>query len=275
MPQKLIVLFFYIFGLCLTGFAQGDLLITPKRVVFEGNMQKEELNLIKIGTDTAVHSISFLQYNKKEDGSFVRIEKPDSGQMFADPYLRVFPRRVTLAPREPQVIALQYRRQPNMAEGEYRSHLYFRSEKENQPLGMDNQTSDTAQLKIELIPIFGLSIPVIIRTGITNAKSTLSDLKIEVKEDTTQYLKLTINRTGNASVYGDLNVIYVPVEGKPYEIGVANGVGVYTNLSKRSIAVKLKTTPGMNLKNGKLKVEYVSSIITKPEIFSQAELQLK
>ncbi len=70
--------------------AQSDLLITPIRVVFEGNKQKEALNLVNMGKDTATYSISFIQYNMEEDGSFIVIETPDSGQMFADPYLTDF-----------------------------------------------------------------------------------------------------------------------------------------------------------------------------------------
>jgi P pilus assembly chaperone PapD len=123
------IIMIFILGLCYSSLAQGDLLITPSRVVFEGSKQKEEVNLVNTGKDTATYSISFVQYNMKEDGSFVLIEKPDSGQMFAEPFLRIFPRQVTLAPGEPQVIIVQFRRKPDMADGEYRSHLYFRSEK--------------------------------------------------------------------------------------------------------------------------------------------------
>ena len=105
-------------------FAQGDLLVTPKRVVFEGNTQREELSLVNMGKDTATYSISLLQKNMKEDGSFVTIEKPSDVKMSAEPYLRIFPRTVTLAPGEPQVIMIQCRRNPYMASGESRSHLY-------------------------------------------------------------------------------------------------------------------------------------------------------
>ena len=64
--------------------AQGDLLVTPTRVVFEGNKQMEELNLLNMGKDTATYSITYVQKNMQEDGSFVNILKPDSGQMFAE-----------------------------------------------------------------------------------------------------------------------------------------------------------------------------------------------
>jgi len=138
MKRKILMMLITLLVLNFQSIAQGDLLITPTRVVFEGNKQKETLNLVNTGKDTSTYSISFLQYNMKEDGSFVIIEKPDSGQLFADPYLRIFPRQVTLAPGEPQVIMLQCRRKADMLAGEYRSHLYFRAEKNYKPLGAKN-----------------------------------------------------------------------------------------------------------------------------------------
>lgn len=211
----------------------------------------------------------------KEDGSFVNIENPDSGQMFAEPYLRIFPRKVTLAPRESQVIRLQYRRKPDMIAGEYRSRLYFRSEKNYKPLGMGNAERDSTTLKVQLIPIFGMSIPIIIRTGSVNASAALSDLKLDIQQNTIQNLKLTIHRTGNISLYGDIIIQYVPTRGKPYQVGIAGGVGVYTEINKRYLVVNLKNTSGKPLKDGKLKVQYISKGETKkPVVYAEGELDI-
>lgn len=265
-----------ILGFSFQSIAQGNLLITPIRVVFEGNKQKEQLNLANTGKDTAIYSISFVQKNMKEDGSFVNIEKVDSGQMFAEPYLRIFPRMVTLAPGEAQVIALQYRRKAGMPAGEYRSHLYFRSEKNYNPLGVENPDKDTTALSIQLIPVFGMSIPIIIRTGAVNVSAALSDLKLDNQQNTIQNLKLTIYRTGNISLYGDIVIQYVPVQGKPYQIGIVSGVGVYTDINKRYVVVKLNNTSGKPLKDGKLKVQYISKGETKkPVVYAEGELDIK
>lgn len=275
MKRRLLVMLITMLSLSLQSFAQADLLITPIRVVFEGNKQKEELNLANIGKDTAIYSITFVQKNMKEDGSFVNIEKTDSGQMSAEPYLRIFPRMVTLAPGEAQIIALQYRRKPDMAAGEYRSHLYFRSEKSYKPLGMGNAERDSTTLSVQLIPIFGMSIPIIIRTGAVNVSATLSDLKLDSQQNTIQNLKLTIHRTGNISLYGDIIIQYIPVQGKPYQIGRVAGVGVYTDINKRYMVVKLNNTSGKPLKNGKLKVQYISKGETKkPVVYAEGELDI-
>jgi hypothetical protein len=275
MNRKVLIMLISILGLSFQSIAQGDLLIAPTHVLFEGNKQKEELNLVNMGKDTAIYSISFVQYNMKEDGNYVIIEKPDSGQMFASPYLRIFPRKVTLAPGESQVIMLQCRRKPIMLPGEYRSHLYFRSEKNYKPLEMKNSAYDTTQFSIKLIPVFGISIPVIIRSGAVNVSATLTGLKLDIQRDTIQNLTLTINRIGNISIDGDIIIQYIPEQGKPKEIGTVKSVRVYTNINKRSLVVKLNNISGKTLTNGKLKVQYISHDGKKPVVYSEAELDIK
>lgn len=264
-----------VFCLPILLYAQGDLLITPTRVVFEGNKLKEELNLVNVGNDTAIYAVSFVQYRMTADGGFIQIDTPDSGQMFADPYLRLFPRRVTLAPREPQVIMLQLRRKPDMKDGEYRSHLYFRAEKDNAPLGSEQAGQDTSTLKVQLIPVFGLSIPVIIRTGTVSVQAGLSDLRFFYEQDTIPYLSFDILRSGNISVYGDIKVDYTPEWGRGYEMAMIKGVGIYTNLNRRHIIVRLNRNTAIPVKKGKITVTYSAPGENfKGMVLTQKELEL-
>jgi hypothetical protein len=275
MKLKLLPILISLISLSFQSIAQSDLLVAPTRVVFDGNKQKESLTLVNLGKDTATFSISFVQYNMKEDGSIVIIEKPDSGQMFADPYLRIFPRKVALAPGEPQVIMLQCRRKADMPAGECRSHLYFRAENYSKPQVMKSSVSDTNQLSVQLIPIYGISIPVIIRSGAVSVSSTLSDLNLEPGQEALQNLKFTINRTGNISVYGDIYIDFIPVQGKSYRVGTVRGVGVYTNINKRNMTINLSDTRVKPLTKGKLKVQYVSSGDTKRVTYAEAEMDIQ
>jgi hypothetical protein len=255
-------------------FAQGDLLVTPTRVVFEGNKQKQEINLVNVGQDSAIYSISFIQYKMIEDGSFVRVEKQDSILMFADPFLRIFPRKVSLGPGEAQVIMLQYRRKADMLAGEYRSHLYFRSEKDYKPLGEINQDS-TAAISVQLIPVFGMAIPVIIRVGTASVNLAFSDLKLGKKTESGQFLTLTINRSGNISAYGDIIIEFVPSKGKSFQVAKINGIGVYTTISKRHLNIKINNPEGTTITDGLIKVKYVSSGETKELVYAEAELKVE
>src|ERR1700733_5980673 len=62
--------------------AQGDLLISPMRVVFEGAKKSQEINLANVGKDTATYEVSVKDIRMNEDGSFTEITEPDSGQNF-------------------------------------------------------------------------------------------------------------------------------------------------------------------------------------------------
>jgi hypothetical protein len=275
MKKRIMIILLLLDCLILELSAQGDLLVSPVRVIFEGNKQKEEINLVNVGTDTATYAVSFLQYNMIEDGNFVLVDKPEPGQMFADPYLRIFPRKITLAPREAQVIRVQFRRKPDMAPGEYRSHLYFRAEKETKPLGAKPSVNDSSLMSVQITPVFGISIPIIIRTGEVKVTSTLSDLRLEMQQDTITILKFTINRAGNISVYGDIIAEYTPLKGKPSEIGKIRGIAVYTSTIKRNVSLRLSNTEGFNLNSGKIIVRFSSPGDTPYVIYAEKELILK
>lgn len=274
MRRGLLVLF--LLGCLIVVRAQGDLLVTPTRVIFEGNKQRQELSLVNTGTEATTYSISFVNKNMQEDGSFVDLKEPIAGQKVADPYLRIFPRQVTLAPQEAQVISLQYRRKQDMEDGEYRSHLYFRSEKDYTARGEKKADKDSLLLRVQLIPVFGMSIPVIIRTGVVKTEVSLSDIKLTPDEydDSNALLKLVINRSGDYSVYGDIKVDFVSDKGKRQEIGSVNGIGVYTNINKRYATIRLEKFNTKKLGRGKIQVRYISNKESKEEIYTEANITI-
>ena len=266
----LIILFLLPFG----SFAQGDLLITPRRVVFEGNKQTQELAIANTGNDTARYNVSFVQYRMNEDGSFEQITEPDPGQMFADKYMRIFPRSVTLAPNESQTVRMQFRKTPDMEPGEYRSHLYFRAVPDEKPLGAEDEV-DTTSIGIRLIPIFGITIPVIARVGDLTAEINLNDLSLDKITDTVPVLNITFNRIGNKSVFGDLTVLWKDNSGEEVQVGIVRGIAVYTPNTMRHFSLKLRNLPDVDYNRGKLTVKYQTPGDLRPELFAEKELILK
>lgn len=254
--------------------AQGDLMVFPKRLVFEGAVKTSELNLANIGKDTARYNISFVQYRMNEDGSFTEIQTPEEGQNFADKYLRYYPRSIVLGPKESQVVKIQLTKTTQMLPGEYRSHIYFRAIPNAKPLG-EEEKKDTTSVSVRLIPVFGITIPTIIRVGESSTKVSLSELNFSIKNDTLPVMSLKFNRTGNMSVYGDLSVSYLSPTGKKTEVGRANGIAVYTPNLARRFQLSLIRTIGVDYRSGTLHVEYNAPNDAKPMKFAEADLQLK
>ena len=255
--------------------AQGNLLITPRRVVFEGTKKTEELNLANTGVDTATYNVSMVQYRMKEDGAFEEIKEPDPGQNFADKNVRFFPRTVTLAPNEAQVVKMQVFRTNDLKPGEYRSHVYFRAVPKQTALGADEVVTDSTTLSVRLIPIFGITIPVIIRVGENTTKVTLTDLSLDIVNDTLPRLNFSFNRVGNMSIYGDIDVSYIPPAGQGIQVATIRGVAVYTPNPTRKILMDLKRAEGVDYHTGKLQVTYSAQPEAKKEKFAEAELILK
>jgi hypothetical protein len=270
-------LFSFAVLLCISpakAFAQGDLLIFPKRVVFDGTKKSQDLNLANNGKDTARYIISVVQIRMKEDGSFENITLPDSGQHFADKNIRFFPRNVVLGPNESQVVKIQLINTGQINSGEYRSHLYFRAEPDSKPRGEEDDKKDTASISVRLVPIFGISIPVIIRIGEPNATVSLSGLSLEMLRDTVPSLKISFNRKGDMSVYGDVTVDHISPSGVKTRAAAMQGLAVYTPNRTRSARIILDNTKGIDYRRGKLVVTYAKQASERSAKMAEAELVL-
>ena len=252
--------------------AQGNLLITPRRVVFEEAKKSFDLNLANTGLDTATFAISIIQIRMNEDGGFETITKPDSNQQFADQYIRFFPRVVTLGPNESQVVKIQLIRSNGMAPGEYRSHFYFRALSKVKPLGEEDQAIDTTKISVRLNPVFGITIPVIIRVGESSGKVNLSNLSLENVNDTIPRFKLVFNRTGNTSVYGNVIADHISPNGQITRVGGANGIAVYTPNTIRRFELNLTNAHDVDFKTGKLRVIFAATSDVRPVRYAEAEL---
>ena len=254
--------------------AQGNLLLTPRRIVFEGSKKSIDLNLANIGTDTSTFAISVVQVRMTEDGGFETITEPDPGQLFADKNIRFFPRSVTLGPNESQVVKVQAIRTGELQPGEYRSHFFFRSIPKAKPLGEEDQVKDSGGISIKLTPIFGITIPVILRIGEGSAGISITDVKLQTVNDSIPNLSLVFNRTGNFSVYGDLTVDHVSPQGKVTRVGVANGIAVYTPNLLRRFQFNLNPPEGVSLTSGKIRLTFSSPSDIRPVKYAETVMDL-
>jgi P pilus assembly chaperone PapD len=259
-----------------TSYSQGNLLITPRRVVFDDNKRSFDLNLANIGRDTAEYAVSVIQIRMTDEGGFEQITAPDPGQQFADKYIRFFPRSVKLGPGESQAVKVQLIRQNELAPGEYRSHFYFRATPKDDPMADEiNKPKDSTVFSVRLTPIFGLTIPIIIRKGESTASVTLSMLSFSVVNDTLPTIRFTFNRTGNMSVYGNITVDHISAQGKITRVGMANGIAVYTPNSQRRFQMNLNKLESVDFKSGTLRVIYSAPSDVKPQRYAEAELILR
>lgn len=273
---------YLIIAICITGQlwcpsaanAQGNLIILPRRVVFEGSKRTQELNVANTGRDTAKYLISVLQYRMLQNGNFEAIDTPDFGQNFADKNFRFFPRSVVLGPNESQTIKVQVINTSELNPGEYRSHLYFRAVAKELTGEAQTEIKLAKTMTVRLVPTFGIAIPVIIRVGATKAEVVLSTPEFQSGADGIPKVSLSFARSGNASIYGDLQVNYISEQGKVTQVGLARGFAIYTPNTTRLFTLNLYQSAAINYKKGKLQVLYTTSSDKKPVVITESTIGL-
>lgn len=253
--------------------AVGDLLVAPTRVVFEGRQRTGELTLVNIGTQTATYRISFVNMRMNEMGEFTEINEPGPGEQVVDQLIRYSPRQVTLEPQVAQTVRLQLRKPADLPTGEYRSHMLFRAVPVAEPAA--GKPGDASGLSIRLRPIYGVSIPIIVRQGETSATLRLSDLQLRpgAKPGDPPVLQLKMSRAGNQSIYGNLNVTFSSRGAREQVVGIVNGIAVYTPNPFRIVQIALRPPPSVTLAHGRLRVTCVKEKASTEKL-AEAELEL-
>ena len=263
----------------------AGLLVAPTRVVFEGSRRSAALTLTNTGNEVATYRISFIQMEMTEAGQIIEIEEDEASGPFADRMIRYSPRQVTLKPHTPQTVRMRLRKPAELAPGEYRSHLLFRaipSVKSIPTLMESSKSGSGSAIQIELIPIYGLAIPVIVRHGRTAATARLTRLSMRagLSPADPPILSLQISRDGNRSVYGNITVTHVNADGQEHVVGRVDGVAVYIPTPLRWLDVLLKPPPGLTLKAGRLRVTYTevgeaNKVLADAEIILEARPEAK
>lgn len=237
----------------------GDLMIVPTRIVLEGRTRAAEVMLKNAGTAPATYRILLQEMEMGPDGKLQERHKKE-GELTAADIIRYSPRQVDLAPGEGQIVRIQVRKPENLPDGEYRSHMLCRAIPAAEPPPSTDAVSGKQELSITIKPIYGISIPIIVRSGETSASVSMSDFAFN-PAPSAEYLPtfiLQLHRTGNRSVMGDIEVA-VESGGsikKGSVLGLNKGVAVYNNLDKRQVVMPLTLEKSAKLAGTRLKVTF-------------------
>jgi P pilus assembly chaperone PapD len=209
----------------------GDLLVAPTRVILDGRRGTEIL-LNNIGDEPATYRISVEFRRMTADGNLEDVAVPTPQEQAAADMIIYAPRRITLAPNEPQSIRLAARPPSGLPDGEYRVHLLFRAIPPANPVAV-TQAEQPKGLQFQLTPIYGVTIPVIVRLGNLQATAAISNVAL-AKSDGKATIDLDLTRSGTRSTFGEVRVLKAGVKDP---IAVQKGVAVYTELSTRHISI--------------------------------------
>lgn len=228
----------------------GDLLVAPTRIVLDGR-RGTEIVLNNIGDAPATYRISVEFRRMTPDGDLVEVPAPTVQDKAAADMIVYAPRRVTLAPHEPQTIRIAARPPQGLPDGEYRVHLLFRAIPPSTPVA-PSDGEPVKGLHLQLIPIYGVTIPVIVRLGNLEAKAAISDVALE-KKDGKPVIDLDLSRSGSRSTFGEVRVLKGGVKDP---IAFQTAVAVYTDIGLRHLSIPVDQNFKGEL-SGPVTVQYI------------------
>ena len=251
--------------------AQGDLLIAPTRLVLDGRRGGEVI-LSNIGSEEATYRVELELRRMTPQGELVPVDETEANvtEKAALEMIRYAPRRVLLPPGEPQAIRISARPGAELPDGEYRVHMSFAAIPKVQAVAPADVSVPEGGFAINLIPIYGITMPIIIRKGELEVTAGLANPRIEQGPEGPAFL-VDITRAGGASLYGDL-LVYP--QGADEPALVARGVGVYPEIDSRHATFGLTPEQAQALR-GPVRVELRQSILTGGELITAVDAVLR
>ena len=230
----------------------GDLLVAPTRLVLNGGRGAEVI-LNNIGDEPATYRISVEFRRMKRDGSLEEVGDPGEAEKAAQEMIVYAPRRVTLAPNEPQSIRISARPPKGLPDGEYRLHLLFRAIPPATPVAAP-ASAPARGLSFKLTPVYGVTIPVIVRLGNLDVQAGISNVRLEQRNGRPA-VALDISRSGRRSTFGEVRVLKAGIKDP---IGIQRAVAVYTELDQREVVVPVSESFTGNVA-GPVTVQYIET----------------
>jgi len=231
----------------------GDLLVAPTRIILDGR-RGTEIILNNIGDDVATYRISVELKRMNPDGTLEMVTAPTARESAAQAMILYAPRKVTLPPNQPQSIRINARAPQGLADGEYRVHLLFRAIPESRPV---TAPAPTQGVSFRLTPVYGVTIPVIVRLGNLSATAAIANVAKSV-DGGKPVVALDLSRLGDRSTFGELRVMK-PGVAEP--IAVAGGIALYTEIAKRRVTIPIDARFAAQA-TGPVTVEYIEKTPT-------------
>lgn len=225
----------------------GDLLVAPTRLVLNGR-RGSEIIIKNVGEETATYRISVELRRMLPSGALSEVIEPSATETTAREMIFYAPRKVTLPPNQPQSVRVTARVPAGLADGEYRVHMLFRAIPDPRAV---TAPTDFQGVGFRLTPIYGVTIPVIVRLGNLEAKAGIADVKL-VEANGHKAVSIDLTRSGNRSTYGEIRVI---TDGIKQPLAELKGVAVYNELAARKVTIPV--TPEYEAQaSGAVKVQY-------------------
>ncbi|MCD5383547.1 hypothetical protein LR066_02140 [candidate division WOR-3 bacterium] len=258
--------------LCLFGRpVQAALQVFPHLIEMDRRQRTASLYLTNLGGTTERYRISLGYVALNEEGQIVEME-PGPEHLSAIELVRFMPRSVTLAPDEYQVVRLRLRMPAELADGEYRAHIFFEQVPPTPALPDEGETPAEG-VTVLLTALQRLGIPIVVTKGELKMSGEVSEVSLEELEGG-PLLSFRVTNTGSRSLRGNMVVELLPRDGgRAIPLFLMRKFVVYTPGFRR-VVIPLKKE-GLAWETGsRLRLIYREGEGQEGRIIAQAEMEI-
>ncbi len=250
----------------------AGLLLSPTRIVLENGAKYVTVTVRNTGDGTGRYKIELIDATMDENGGIKVREDGSKDEFSAIGLLSLSPSSMTLRPDESQVVRLLVKNQNEAPDGEYRSHLQVRMTESDLDPDTSKPTEGTGiAIKSKITTI----IPVIIRKGQTAYSLVIDNAKLLTGGGDNKQapeVKVGVSFSGNRSILGDIKVTHIAADGKEAQLAFLQGVAIYRGVAKRNQTVALTVPEGVNVRSGRLRVDFLSQENEGSHVLSEKEI---
>lgn len=223
----------------------ADLNISPRRVTFDASERAASVYVFNQGDAPATYTVELVDRVMQPDGQIVAaadVTMPGRLGTSAAEFIQYTPRRVTLQPRESQVIRIRVRPPATGAAQEYRTHLTVTAlpPEDSGFTAAQAAAPGTDEVALQVVALFSVSIPLILREGDVDARAGIDGIVrlAPVEGAPNGAIQLDLVRLGANSVYGDVQV-YAGQGSRERLVTAVRGVAVYPEIDRRTVTAPL------------------------------------
>lgn len=253
--------------------AQG-VLFSEYRLILK-NQSIVALQVCNPTEQTLRFKLSYINKYMDEEGAMHELADTLSPQSALKPYLRIYPRNISLDPGKCQEVQIQLKAPADLPDGEYRSYLHF--------LPLSNQEqSDSVESDsgIQLAIVFrvGTAIPIIYRKNTYLTEVSIDSVQLQARAAGGANLSFVVNRMGTQSTFGRFLVEGLS-QGVPVVLMDTPGNSVFPEIDFKRITLPISTQALDRDAQGrvKLKISYIDAedkTTKTPTVWASKEIEL-
>lgn len=264
--------------------------ITPRRVVFEGAKRTEAVYVFNQGSAPVTVDVALVDNIMLPSGEIVPLTLVDgkgaaakavaARLQSAKDLMLATPSRLVLEPGRGRTVRVRASLPTTLDQaGEWRTHLTVTTIPQPSA-GLTAEAAASAEsreLSFQIQSVFGISIPLILRAAGHQAAAAIDGVRVvqappaEPGGKAAPMLELNLNRTGNASVFGNIEVRGAKDKAEGL-LGFVRGLSVYTEIPGRTVLLPLNREP---LPGETLSVTYVSEEGSARRVLAEARVAAK